>query len=263
MFEKFKDAVVTKIGVALYVAPGGGRASHSDRPFHGFVLNDEVSVKDYVFSDGRVMRTEENELFYLPKGSTYYVKTYSVGSCYAINFDTVNEIKCEPFCMKFRNNESILKTFKTAEREWRTQSEVMDAAARRAVYDVIVAIGGEEKRSYLPDSRFGIIAPAFEKMTSDFANGELTVAELSAMCNISEAYFRRLFEAKFGVSPKEYIINKRIGYAKQILETGELSVNDTALLCGYSEPTHFSREFAVRVGVSPSEYKRTAKGKFE
>lgn len=263
MFEKFKDAVVTKIGVALYVAPGGGRASHSDRPFHGFVINDENSVKDYVFSDGRVMHTEGNEVFYLPKGSAYYVKTYSSGGCYAINFDTLNEIKCDPFVISFRNNEPLLKAFKSAEKEWRTQSEAMQSAAMRSVYDIIFQINAERQRAYVPDSHFKVMAPAIEKISSDFTNNKLTVASLSQMCNISEAYFRRLFEAKFGVSPKEYIIEKRLGYAKQLLETGELSVNDTALLCGYSEPTHFSREFAVRVGVSPSEYKRTAKGKFE
>ena len=256
MFEFWKDAVVSKISVALYVAPKTGRISHSDRPFHGFVINDENSVKDYVFSDGKIMRTGCGEFFYLPKGSTYYVKNYSIGGCYAINFDTVNEMNCEPFCMKFRNTEALLKAFKSAEREWRTQSELMHIAARRSVYDIIVAIGNEEKKSYMPDSSFGIIAPAIEKITADFSKNELTVAELAEACNISEAYFRRLFEAKFGTSPKEYIIEKRIGYAKQLLETGEVAVCDVAYLCGYSEPTHFSREFARRVGVSPNEYKK-------
>lgn len=256
MFEFLKDAVVSKISVALYVLPLGGRISHVDRPFHGFVINDESVVRDYIFSDGNVIRTGGGELFYLPKGSTYYVKTYSVGGCYAINFDTLNEIECEPFCVKFRNNEPIVKAFKTAEKEWRRQSDLMQTVAMRAVYDIIMSIGNEEKKSYMPDSRFGIIAPAVERITADFSKNELTVAELASMCNVSDAYFRRLFEAKFGISPKEYIIDKRIGYAKQLLETGEVSVSDTAFLCGYSEITHFSREFTKRVGVSPSEYKK-------
>lgn len=256
MFEFWKDVVVSKISVALYVLPLGGRISHVDRPFHGFVINDESVVRDYIFSDGTVMRTGGGELFYLPKGSTYYVKTYSVGGCYAINFDTLNEIECEPFCMKFRNNEPIIKAFKTAEKEWRTQSDLMQIAAIRSIYDVIMSICNEEKKSYIPDSRFSIISPAVEKITAEFSKNELTVAELAKICDISESYFRRLFEAKFGVSPKEYVIEKRIGYAKQLLETGEVSVSDTAFLCGYSETTHFSREFTKRVGVSPLEYKK-------
>ena len=256
MFECWKDAVVSKISIALYVAPKTGRIGHGDRPFHGFVINNENSVKDYVFSDGRVLRTGGGELFYLPKGSTYYVKTYTVGGCYAINFDTVDTIDCEPFSVKLRNNETVLKAFKTAEREWREQSDLMQIAARRSVYDIIAALCNEEKRSYVPDSRFDIIAHAVERITADFTDNELTVADLASSCNISEAYFRRLFEAKFGVSPKEYIIEKRIGYAKQLLETGEVTVSDTAILCGYAEHAHFSREFTKRVGVSPNEYKK-------
>ena len=256
MFEKFKDAEISKIGIALYVAPGSGRVSHNNRLFHGFVINDESFVKDYVFSDGRVMRTNGGELFYLPKGSTYYVKSYSDGGCYAINFDTANEINCEPFSLKLRNSEAILKAFKSAEKEWRTQSDIMRISATRAVCDIIISLCNEEKKSYVPDSRLGIIAPAVEKIASDFSKNRLSVAELASMCNISEAYFRRLFEAKFGISPKEYIIEKRISYAKQLLETGEVSVGDTAFLCGYSETTHFSREFSKHVGVSPNEYKK-------
>ena len=76
------------------------------------------------------------------------------------------------------------------------------------------------------------------------------------MCNVSEAYFRRIFTEKYGISPKEYIINMRIDYAKQLLRSGQMSVSDTARACGYFEESHFSREFSKRVGVSPCEYKK-------
>lgn len=255
MLKQWNDAIVSKISVALYVKPGTGVMTHTDRPFHGFIINDENAVKDYVFSNGRVMRTNGGDLFYLPKHSSYNVKSINHTGCYAINFDTFNEIICDPFVISFRNNEQLLKSFRAAEKEWRTQSESMQSAAMRAVYDIIFQINAERQRMYVPDTHFKVIAPALEKITLDFTNNELTVAELAAMCNVSEAYFRRLFEAKLGISPKEYIINKRMGYAKQLLETGEITVNQTAELCGYAEISHFSREFAKRVGVPPSEYK--------
>lgn len=256
MFEMWKDTIVTKISIALYVHPGSGRIAHNDRPFHGFVLNCEKGIKDYCFSDGRVMRTEGWDLFYLPKGSSYYVKTYSSDGCYAINFNTENDIECEPFVLKFRNNENLLKAFKSAEKEWRTQSEFMQIAARKAVYDIIFQIHNEYQKTYLPDAQLKQIAPAIEKISSEFNENDISVADLAALCGISEAYFRRIFTAKFGVSPKEYIISKRIGYAKQLLEIGDLTVNETAVLCGYTEISHFSREFTKRVGVPPSEYKK-------
>ena len=259
MFEMWNNAVVTKIGIAMYVHPGKGKIEHNNRQFHGFVLNCEKGIKDYCFSDGRVMRTEGCDLFYLPKGSSYYVKSYSFDGCYAINFDVENEIECEPFVLKFRNNENLFKVFKGAEKEWRTQSEFMQVAARRAVYDIIFQIHNEYQKSYLPDSHFKMIAPAIEKITSEFSNNSVSVADLAKLCGISEAYFRRIFTVKFGVSPKEYIISKRIGYAGQLLEIGDLTVSEVAELCGYTEISHFSREFTRRVGIPPSEYKKAGK----
>ena len=256
VFEEWKKAIVTKISIALYVTPGTGKLAHTDRPFHGFVLNCENAVKDYCFSDGRVMRTEGWDLFYLPKGSNYYVKTYSADGCYAINFDTQNDIICDPFVVKFRNTENVLKAFKAAEKEWRTQSEFMQVAAIRAVYDIIFQIYGEYKKAYVPDAHLRLIAPALEKISAEFTKNELSVADLASTCNISEAYFRRIFAAKFGMSPKEYIISMRMGYAKQLLDSAQLTVSETAELCGYTELSHFSREFTKRVGVSPNKYKK-------
>ena len=92
-------------------------------------------------------------------------------------------------------------------------------------------------------------------MEADFTQNGLTVAQLAAHCGISEVYFRRIFLNKFGVSPKEYMINLRINYAKQLLQSGQCSVAQTAELCGYFETSHFSREFSKRVGMSPKEYK--------
>ena len=117
MKNEWNDIVVTKISVAVYVAPKSGKAIHKKRPFHGFVLNDANGVKDYVFDNGLVMSTEGNTLFYLPKESSYHVETLHAGGCYAINFDA--KIDDKPFCVNLKNNESLKKRFKIACDEWR------------------------------------------------------------------------------------------------------------------------------------------------
>ena len=254
MIEKWRDLMVTKISIAVYVGPNAGNHEHTDRPFHGFVINDETSDKEYCFSDGRVMRTEAGAVFYLPKGSTYYVKTLQSGGCYAINFDA--EVDCQPFVVNFRDYEAILKPFRAAEREWRRQSDMRSVVAMRAVYDIAAQLLAEYQKAYVPDVHLQLIAPAVEKISASFAEDELSVAELAYLCGISEAYFRRIFVSKFGMSPKEYLIRLRISYAKQLLESGQFSVGEAASLSGYFEASHFSREFSKRVGVSPNEYKK-------
>ena len=252
MTDKWAKVVISSVSNAIYVSRGMGKVTHTDRPYHGLVLNDKDAARDYFFSDGRVMHTGGNDLFYLPEGSTYFVKNVEPGACYAINFHA--QIDSEPFCVRLKNSDSIKKSFKTACDEWRLNDSSFDAAAMRALYDGIYLMQKEERQDYMPNERHRLILPAVEAIHNRFADPGLTVEMLASMCGMSEVYLRKIFIHSFGVSPKEYIIRKRIDYACQLLSFGELKVSQIALMCGYTEPCHFSREFFRRVGVSPSQY---------
>ena len=252
MNEQWKNIIITKISVAVYVAPNTGKHIHKDRPYHGLVLNDSDSVKDYVFDDGRIMRTDENALFYLPKGSSYHVEQHQIGGCYAINFDA--EISDTPFSVSFRNTESLLHHFKAACEAWKSKNDQANLLAMRALYDGIYQIQKEEQRQYISGSYRSLISPAIQELERSFAEKEISVSRLATLCGISEVYFRKIFFNIFGISPKECIIRKRMEFAKQLLILGEFEISEIAELCGYSEPCHFSREFKKRFGVSPKNY---------
>lgn len=252
MKDAWNDTVITKIGLAIYVKPHEGRKIHRERPFHGFVLNDENSIKEYCFSDGRVLRVEGGTLFYLPKSSSYYVHSIRHGGCYAINFDA--EIDDEPFSVSPMDGDALKKAFRIACEEWRTHAPTRHASAMRALYEAVCQTAKRQSMEYMPSGKRELIRPAVELLDSSFADNTLTVASLAERCEMSEVYFRKIFLHSFGISPKEYMIRKRMEYAETLLSAGELSVSQIASLCGYSEACHFSREFKKRFGVPPKEY---------
>jgi len=254
MTSKWSEALISKIQVAIYVAPDRGRHIHKNRDFHGLVLNDGEGEKNYIFSDGTVLHTVGGSFFYLPKGSSYYVKSLTPGGCYCINFDS--EIRDEPFVINFRSYDKILHNFKAAAAAWQAGEELKHSLSMRALYDAIYRMQKERDRHYMPDSQTGIILPAVEKMNRAFTDSSVTVEGLAAECGISSVYFRRIFLNKFGISPKEYLIKRRIEYAKALLSSRSFTVGEVALQCGYAEPCHFSREFSRLVGVSPTKYAR-------
>ncbi len=252
MNELWESTIITGISAAVYVEPNTGRPIHKDRSFHGFVLNDSEVVRDYCFENGGIMRTAGNSLFYLPKGSSYHVKQIQNGGCYAINFDA--DIFDEPFCVTLRNPDQLCRNFKAATDAWKRKDSLRVAIAMRAVYDSICSAKKELHKQYMTKTQLSIVGPAVDVMNYRFTDNALNVSYLASLCGVSEVYFRKLFLSYFGVSPKEYMIQKRIDYAKILLKSKKFSVYEVATLCGYNEPCHFSREFTKRAGIPPSQY---------
>ena len=252
MKKQWENTVITEISTAVYVAPNTGKHIHKDRPFHGFVLNDADVIRDYCFDNGYAMRTEGNSLFYLPKGSSYHVEQIRNGGCYAINFAA--DISDEPFCVMPRNVDYLLRNFKAATDAWKSKEPMRIAIAMRALYDAVCKSQKEIHKQYVPKTKRLFIAPAVDVMNQHFTDNDLSVSYLAALCGVSEVYFRKLFLNSFGVSPKEYMIQKRMDYAKNLLKSGDFSISEIATLCGYTESCHFSREFSKREGISPNQY---------
>ena len=251
MKKEWENVVISKVYSAVYVPERKGNTIHKDRPFHGIVINDVESDKEYIFSNGYKMNTYDNTLFFLPKGSFYEVKK-SCGDCFAINFDA--DILDEPFYVHLKNPAQIKKLFKLAFEDWRAHSELRHPYAMIALYEAIGAFLKEEKRSYVPSEKYLLISPAIEEIERNFSSPDLKIENLAGLCGISEVYFRKLFQNRLGISPKEYVIKKRIDYARQLLNSKQFEVQEIAQLCGYAEPCHFSREFKHRVGVSPKDF---------
>lgn len=252
MKKDWDEVIVRRIYGVAYMKPSTDGVRHRNRPYHIIVLNGASGSKDYHFDDGRVMHTKPGSLFYLPRGSSYTVKVNEPGECYAVCFDA--DITDEPFVLAPRNQERLLHHFRSAERAWKYGEPDRISLGMRVLYDCIYHMQKENERAYAPSGRYAMIAPALEVLKTDFTSNELSVASLAELCGISVVYFRRLFMTLYDISPKEFIIQKRIEYAKTLLSTGDFSVSEVSELCGYVAPSHFSREFQMRVGVAPSEY---------
>ena len=74
------------------------------------------------------------------------------------------------------------------------------------------------------------------------------------MCSITPGYFRSIFKSFYGVSPKSYINGLKIARAKELLASGMYSVTEAAVMSGYTDMSHFSREFKKVVGITPKNY---------
>ena len=91
-------------------------------------------------------------------------------------------------------------------------------------------------------------------MEKNCLRNDFSLAVAAAKSFMSEPYFRRLFKKEFSMSPKQYVIERRMEYAKALIIAGYFSIQEISKLCGYNDQKHFSAEFKKITGVSPSKY---------
>ena len=76
--------------------------------------------------------------------------------------------------------------------------------------------------------------------------------------NKDYAYLSRSFSDSEGITIERYIIQQKIEKVKELLEYGELNLNEIAYKMGYSSSAHLSSQFKSVTGISPSKYKTTS-----
>lgn len=71
----------------------------------------------------------------------------------------------------------------------------------------------------------------------------------------SKYHLIRVFKKYYGITPRQYLISKRIEKAKKNLKAGK-SVSDTCYTIGFESIHSFSNLFKAKTGMSPSMYRR-------
>lgn len=248
------DVVITDIRHALFVKRSEASLVHKNRASHGISLNLASCDKTYIFSDGLSLTLKQNEIIFLPKGSSYTVKTESSGDCYAINFDVADNIDTTPFVFKIKNCNGVKERFEKAANTFKRKHGSYQLACRAILYEIIAAMQDEYLADYVCSATSSMINTALEYIHTHYTDFEISIGALADMCGISEDYFRKIFKSSYGISPVKYINSLKVSYAKELLSSGMYSVTEVAQMSGFADASYFSREFKTHTGICPSQY---------
>lgn len=116
-------------------------------------------------------------------------------------------------------------------------------------YALLLALASE--RACEPEE----LRPALEAIATSPAK-KFSISELAGLCRISESTLRRRFCECFGLSPLQYLQERRLRLGTEFLCRGNARIKEVAALCGFSTPLHFSLSFKARYGVSPVHFRK-------
>jgi AraC-like DNA-binding protein len=82
------------------------------------------------------------------------------------------------------------------------------------------------------------------------ATSDLSISDIANEVSLNPNYLIQCFTKSRGISPRQYMIFKKICRSKSMIASGA-SLIETALALGFYDQAHFIRHFRKMVGVTP------------
>ena len=109
----------------------------------------------------------------------------------------------------------------------------------------------------MPGTEFGAVLVCMREHYGSPISNE----RLARLAHMSVRAFERKFQSCFHLTPQAYLRKLRMRMASHALVYGNQPLSHVAASCGFSDQSHFTREFRRHFGETPREYrKRYARG---
>jgi len=103
-------------------------------------------------------------------------------------------------------------------------------------------------------------AKKLERVRELLDGGEPSLAELAAAVGLSASHLQRRFSARYGLSPAEYLAQRKLGTLKEALRRGGHDVSAALYDAGYGSPSRVYEAGAARLGMTPARYRAGGEG---
>lgn len=101
-----------------------------------------------------------------------------------------------------------------------------------------------------------------KRIISENITVEISRDELARKVFMSPDYLTKLFKRETGMALNEYIIQKRLSLAKNLLLTTNLSIVEISQKTGFSYSSYFVRIFKKKVEMTPQQFREKYKQDF-
>ena len=84
----------------------------------------------------------------------------------------------------------------------------------------------------------------------------INLDDLAERFYISKFYLTREFKKEFGITIIQYILNKRIEYAKELLTFTDKTIEEISEICGFHDQSYFSKQFKKSENITCLSYRK-------
>ena len=85
----------------------------------------------------------------------------------------------------------------------------------------------------------------------------ISVEALAKLAKLSVCYFVRAFKQSVGVTPRDYLIRRRVKRTMELLSDTDMSLSEIALAAGFADQSHFSNIFRQLTAMTPRGFRNS------
>jgi AraC-like DNA-binding protein len=143
--------------------------------------------------------------------------------------------------------ESSAAIWRNAESAW------LHCRPRRHLINIPHTAAPAQWRGGLPPRVLGRVREYIDSHLSE----DLELEQLALTAGLSLHHFARAFKTSVGVPPHQFVLQRRLSLARDLLTSTDRPIADIAIAAGFSDQSHLARHFRQSFAVSPIAFRRS------
>lgn len=112
-----------------------------------------------------------------------------------------------------------------------------------------------ESCSIAPPTNIPPECAAIKQYLDSHYTEKITLDALAEIFHMNKYYLVHIFSKAFGISPINYLLERRILHSKDLLKNSDFTITQIARLGGFSSSNYFTQSFKKYTGLTPKDYR--------
>lgn len=286
--EVFYPDVQTTVNLfAIHLRSVGSDWDYPAHEHPQYELNYVTEGEQHMIIEGQLYRQKAGELLLIPPGSvhssqspdgkgfTYFCMHFDIDDQLFLSLlarirqilfgaDSVVTQNIEPVLRKLMNS-ATAPSASTMVQRMQLQSAVFElfghlweAVSQEVAHTYADGYDRIELAHQIRNRLQGLVSQQFKQGHESASH--YGIDDIAAELGISTSHCNRVFKQVFGQSPRAMLSEMVLHEAKILLGNPALSIQNIAVMLGYKDIAHFSRQFKRWSGISPSRYRQDLPG---
>lgn len=224
-----------------------------------YVLEYITSGKGYVICDDKKYTVEENDVYLIHIGTKHRYGADANNPYEKIWVNFFSGVFTDIISAYGLSNKVVFKNTDCKElftelldlaKKYNDNEEIYLKASEIIFRIILKLVDSSEKQS------ISATAIKAKEILDQLVYRKVTMQDLYSEIHLSKSQISREFKKYFNLTPYQYLLNRRISIAQNLLTKTNLSIKEISDSLCFADEYHFSTLFKKKIGISPSAYRK-------